>query len=106
MPTHIPIMMRISRIRMMITCAAVKSRGMAEPSGPQFSSSQPPLQFLTLLHSEAGLKYQTTSLSSLTLSPLYTCHLSPTKRTAQFVKITKKTQRKYLYSYKYYPADM
>ena len=34
---------------------------MAEPSGPQFSSSQPPLQFLTLLHSESGLKYQTSS---------------------------------------------
>ena len=52
MPTHIPSMMSSSRMRMMMTCAAVKSRGMAEPTGPQFSSSQPPLQLRTLLHTE------------------------------------------------------
>ena len=45
-------MMRSSRMRMMMTCAAVKSRGMAEPTGPQFSSSQPPLQLRTLLHTD------------------------------------------------------
>ena len=51
-PTHIPTMMRMRRMRMIITWAALKSSGMAEPSTTQISSSQPPLQFLTPLQTE------------------------------------------------------